>query len=390
MFHSRIVIASGCAAALAAAVVSARADVPLKPDATPDVLVSRQLLERANLTIGDVVTVAADPAGVRSQRFRVAGVYEPTPDPMKFNVERLEARLHLDDLLSLTADPSDPASNESVTSINVALADPAAAAAFSGTLAARLLLRANQTADAESATFTVIDRFHTAIAAVTVLGSTAFLLALMVIRAEERKETVGILRLIGISRKTILIEVIVEGLLVAIAGAVFGVAIALPGAARREPDFPGAIRHDAGVRARHAVHRAPVGGRRRARRRGRRRGRVVDAAAPRRGGARRPMTAFALAWRTARRYRARAVLAVVGVAVIGALNFDMLLLSHGLLLSFADLINSSRLRHPHRRQRRPAAGAAAGGRCQRSSWPRFARCRKSQRTALDPHRAGDR
>jgi putative ABC transport system permease protein len=53
------------------------------------------------------------------------------------------------------------------------------------------------------------------------------------------------------------------------------------------------------------------------------------------------MTAFALAWRTARRYRARAVLAVVGVAVIGALNFDMLLLSHGLMLSFADLIKST-------------------------------------------------
>ena len=190
-------------------------------------LVSRQLLARAHLTIGDVVTVAADPAGARAAQFRVAGVYEPTPDPMKFNVERLEARLHLDDLLSLTADPSDPASNESVTSINVALADPAAAAAFSRTLAARILLRANPAAGAESATFTVIDRFHTAIAAVTVIGSTAFLLALMVIRAEERKETVGILRLIGISRKSILIEVIVEGLLVAIGGAVFGVTIAL-------------------------------------------------------------------------------------------------------------------------------------------------------------------
>jgi putative ABC transport system permease protein len=53
------------------------------------------------------------------------------------------------------------------------------------------------------------------------------------------------------------------------------------------------------------------------------------------------MTAFALAWRTASRYRARAAFGVVGVAVIGALNFDMLLLSRGLLLSFADLINST-------------------------------------------------
>ena len=53
------------------------------------------------------------------------------------------------------------------------------------------------------------------------------------------------------------------------------------------------------------------------------------------------MTSFALALRTARRYRARAVLAVVGVAVIGALNFDMLMLSRGLIVSFAGLLDST-------------------------------------------------
>jgi len=52
------------------------------------------------------------------------------------------------------------------------------------------------------------------------------------------------------------------------------------------------------------------------------------------------MTSLWLAWRTTKRYRVRAVLAVVGVAVIGALLFDMLLLSRGLLASFADLLNS--------------------------------------------------
>src|SRR5438552_2659203 len=128
---SRIVIPFGCAVVVAS--VAAAQVPPAGRDVVPGVLVSRQLLARANLKIGDVVTVAADPAGRRAAQFRVAGVYEPTPDPMKFNVERLEARLHLDDLLSLTADPSDPASNESVTSINVALADPAEAAAFSRT-----------------------------------------------------------------------------------------------------------------------------------------------------------------------------------------------------------------------------------------------------------------
>jgi len=50
------------------------------------------------------------------------------------------------------------------------------------------------------------------------------------------------------------------------------------------------------------------------------------------------MSALLLAWRTVRRYRAQTLLAIAGVAVIGALLFDMLLLSRGLLLSFADLL----------------------------------------------------
>jgi len=193
----------------------------------PEILVSRQLLAKAHLSVGAVVTLAADAGGTRARQFRIAGVYEPTPDPLKFNVERLETRLHLDDLLQLIADPKDPSTADAVSAINVSLTDSSKGIAFSRALAARTpFLLAVPTRDSENSTFQVIDRFHTAIAVVTVVGSTAFLLALMVIRAEERKETVGILRLIGISRRTIMSEVVVEGLLVAIAGAVVGVLIA--------------------------------------------------------------------------------------------------------------------------------------------------------------------
>jgi len=193
----------------------------------PNVLVSRQLLAKAHLSVGDVVTFAADAGGARARQFRIAGVYEPTPDPLKFNVERLETRVHLDDLLELVADPNDPSTADAVSAINVLLTDSSKGTAFSRALAAKTpFLFAVPTRDSESSTFQVVDRFHTAIAVVTVVGSTAFLLALMVIRAEERKETVGILRLIGISRKTIMTEVVVEGLLVAIAGAAVGVLIA--------------------------------------------------------------------------------------------------------------------------------------------------------------------
>jgi putative ABC transport system permease protein len=53
------------------------------------------------------------------------------------------------------------------------------------------------------------------------------------------------------------------------------------------------------------------------------------------------MTSRALAWRTMAAERARASLAIAGVAVIGALLFDMLLLSHGMLVSFRQLLDSA-------------------------------------------------
>jgi putative ABC transport system permease protein len=221
--HNRRVRVLALLVVLVAAAGSAHA-------APPDVLLSRQLMAKAHLAVGDVVTLAGEPSGAPGRQFLIAGVYEPTPDPMRFSAERLEARLHLDDLLALVADSDDPGSSDAVSVINVGLGDPGdprAAAKFRRALAARsAFIISASTSDADSMTFRVIDRFHTAIAAVTVAGSTAFLLALMVIRAEERRETVGVLRLIGISRRTVMLEVIVEGLLVAMAGAAFGVLVA--------------------------------------------------------------------------------------------------------------------------------------------------------------------
>jgi len=53
------------------------------------------------------------------------------------------------------------------------------------------------------------------------------------------------------------------------------------------------------------------------------------------------MTAWGLAWRTIARSPARSVLAVSGVTVIGALLFNMLLLSRGLLVSFRETLDGA-------------------------------------------------
>ena len=67
---------------------------------------------------------------------------------------------------------------------------------------------------------------------VTVIASTVFLLALMVMLVEERRESVGILRLIGLRKGRILLQVLAEGVLIAAVGAAFGImfAAALEGA----------------------------------------------------------------------------------------------------------------------------------------------------------------
>jgi ABC-type lipoprotein release transport system permease subunit len=215
-----ILAAGACIAAVAAQAPRAEAPAP--------VLLSRQLLARAHVSIGDVITLATDARGTSARTFRVAGVYEPTPDPMRFTAERIEARVHLPDLVDLLAAPDAAGSADTVNTINVRLADPADAARFMSDVSARMPgLDVRPTSrPPEGDPFAVLDRFHLAISLVTVAGSTAFLLALMVIRADERRETVGALRLLGISRRSLLLEVAIEGLLIASAGAVFGALVA--------------------------------------------------------------------------------------------------------------------------------------------------------------------
>ena len=200
-------------------------------DQIPTVLISRQLSIAEGLAVNDPILLSSDPQGTGARRFRIAGIYEPTPDPMRLAARRLEARLHLPDLLALTADPSDPLSAESVTAINVALSDPADARAFAREVSATipipgLIARSAQGGDDTAGVFVVLDRFHLAIAFVTLIASTVFLLALMVMLVEERRETVGILRLIGLRKGRLVLQVFAEGLLIAAAGAVFGILLA--------------------------------------------------------------------------------------------------------------------------------------------------------------------
>jgi len=199
-------------------------------DTLPHVLISRQLSESEHIAVGDVVRLSASADGGAAQQFRVAGVYEPTPDPARLGAVIREVQLHLPDLLTLTREPGMPAGSEFVETINVALVDPADAGAFSRDVQARMpgVSAQPSTGAAESTgPFLVLRRFHLAIAIVTIVASTVFLLALTIMLVDERRAAVGVLRLIGLPIRRVLVQLFIEGVLIASIGSMFGVALSL-------------------------------------------------------------------------------------------------------------------------------------------------------------------
>ena len=196
----------------------------------PDVLISRQLAEAFGLDLGDVVQFSNEQSGAAAREFRVRGIYEPTPDPLELNDTKFKARLHLPDLLALTARPDDPLAAETVDGLNISLTNPADAEAFSRDLMARVpgvFAQPIERAIGRASVFVVLERFHLAIALVTIFASTVFLLSLSVMLVDERRETVGVLRLIGLTTRRVLAQVFLEGLVIAVAGALFGLVLAL-------------------------------------------------------------------------------------------------------------------------------------------------------------------
>lgn len=204
--------------------------LPAQESRPPSILISRQLAELEGLATGDEVRLATDERGSNARAFRIAGIYEPTPDPMRLGVSPRAVRLHLTDLLALTRDPATPAGTEHVEAINVALLDPEDARAFASDVNARIpgvFARRTTGAAGSASTFVVLERFHLAIAAVTIVAATVFLLALTIMLVDERRATVGVLRLIGLPARRIMVQVLLEGLLIAGAGALFGLLLAL-------------------------------------------------------------------------------------------------------------------------------------------------------------------
>jgi putative ABC transport system permease protein len=193
----------------------------------PGLLIERRLAEAVPLAVGDTVRVR--PLGESAEHaFFVEGVFERAADPARIARNEFEVRFHLPDLEAMMP------TRDRVDRFALVLAPGASpdsvgrwieALAF-GTRA----YPAAAVAEEASATFRVISRFHRAIGVVTILASATFLLCVMIIRVDERRPDLGMMRLIGVSRRTVLRTIVLEAVAIAVlgsaAGALLGIAIA--------------------------------------------------------------------------------------------------------------------------------------------------------------------
>jgi putative ABC transport system permease protein len=185
----------------------------------PGLLIERRLAEAVPLAVGDTVRVR--PLGEEGERlFFVEGVFERAADPARIARNEFEMRFHLPDLEAMLP------TRDRVDRFALVLAPGApadSAARWIETLAfGTRVYPTAQVAEEASATFRVISRFHRAIGVVTILASAIFLLCVMIIRVDERRTDMGMMRLIGVSRSTVFRAIVLEAVGIAVVGSAAG------------------------------------------------------------------------------------------------------------------------------------------------------------------------
>lgn len=184
------------------------------------VAIDEVLAEKAAIHVGDRVVISAAPGGV-GDTVIVGAITRRSTDPSEVAREDLRIRMHLDQLQTLAnyGDRVDRFAIATKPSADLPrLIDRINDVAF-GFRA----YRSKDIAVETSRTFQVVSRFHRAIGIITIVASSVFLLCIMVIKVEERRRDIAALRLMGISRSTVVRAIILEAALIAVLGSGLGI-----------------------------------------------------------------------------------------------------------------------------------------------------------------------
>jgi putative ABC transport system permease protein len=187
------------------------------------VTIDEVLAAKANLRVGDTLSLSARP-GVIGEPVIVAAIVRRGADPSEVARGDMLVRLHLDQLQNISGygDRVDRFAVETTPAADVpSLIERVNRVAF-GFRA----YRSRDIAVETSRTFQVVSRFHRAIGIITIVASSVFLLCIMVLKVEERRRDIAALRLMGISRSTVVRSIIIEAAVVAVLGSALGIVLA--------------------------------------------------------------------------------------------------------------------------------------------------------------------
>ncbi len=187
------------------------------------ITIDERLAAAAGLTVGDRAVLATG-AGAPGDSVIVAGITRRGADPSEIARSEFRVRLHLDHLQALTG-VGDRVGRFAVATAPAAASVDSAAARINALAFGFRAYRAADVAIETSATFRVVNRFHRAIGVITIVASAIFLLCITLLKVDERRRDVGALRLLGISRGTIVRAVVLEAALISVVGSLMGAAL---------------------------------------------------------------------------------------------------------------------------------------------------------------------
>jgi putative ABC transport system permease protein len=208
--------------ALALAVVQQQGiDSIAPPRPVRAIAVDERLAADAGISVGNRVRISREPGGTFDSAVVVA-IFARGTDPAEVARNEYQIRMHLPDLQEVigygdrvdrfAVKAKDGRVREAVARIN------ASAFGFQAYPSREIAVRTSKT-------FAVVSRFHRAIGVITIVASAIFLLCIMLLKVEERRRDVAALRLMGISRETVIKSVMVEASVIAVLGSLLGIGL---------------------------------------------------------------------------------------------------------------------------------------------------------------------
>jgi putative ABC transport system permease protein len=200
-----------------AAVALSLALTAARSQAQPGIAIDERLAADAHLTVGDRVVLAGEPGRMHSDTFVVAAITKRGTDPSEVARNGYRVRLHLGDLQRLLG-AGDRVSRFAVVSRDrdhtlAAIND--VAFGFRAYPSAEIAVRTSKT-------FRVLRRFHAAIGVITIVASAIFLLCILLLKVDERRRDIAALRLMGVSRESVILMIVCEAALISLVGTAFG------------------------------------------------------------------------------------------------------------------------------------------------------------------------